>query len=153
MWEELYERYRGELVRYAARLCGSGEEAEDLVQEVFLRALQNVDTVLDLGPNQKRAWLYRALKNLFYDRYRRERLESAYLDSLPEDGAYWDPGLQETENRILLAQLSPEDRMLFHLRYEEGYNASELSEMFHIPKGTIRSRLSRMRGLLKEMLE
>ena len=41
MWEELYERYRGELVRYAARLCGSGEEAEDLVQEVFLRALQN----------------------------------------------------------------------------------------------------------------
>ena len=45
MWEELYERYRGELVRYAARLCGSGEEAEDLVQEVFLRALQNADTV------------------------------------------------------------------------------------------------------------
>ena len=100
MWEELYERYRGELVRYAARLCGSGEEAEDLVQEVFLRALQNADTVLDLGPNQKRAWLYRALKNLFYDRYRRERLESAYLDSLPEDGAYWDPGLQDRKSVV-----------------------------------------------------
>ena len=43
--------------------------------------------------------------------------------------------------------------MLFHLRYEEGYNASELAELFHMPAGTIRARLSRCRNLLKTMLE
>jgi len=43
--------------------------------------------------------------------------------------------------------------MLFHLRYEEGYNATERSQMLGIPKGTIRARLSRMRSLLKTMLE
>lgn len=153
MWEEVYEAHYKELLRYACAACKSETEAEDLTQEVFLKALQNADTFLDLGPSQRRAWLYRSLKNLVCDRYRREQLENAYLDALPEDGYYWEPGIQETENRILLARLNQEDRMLFHLRYEEGYNASELSQMLHIPKGTIRARLSRMRKLLQEMLE
>lgn len=100
-----------------------------------------------------RAWLFRTLKNLMCDRYRRGQLENAYLEARQEQAEYWDPGIQETENRLLLAQLTPEDRTLFHLRYEEGYSASELSEMFHIPAGTIRARLSRMRKLLKNMLE
>jgi RNA polymerase sigma-70 factor (ECF subfamily) len=42
--------------------------------------------------------------------------------------------------------------MLFHLRYEEGYNASELSEMLGLPPGTIRARLSRCRMILKKQL-
>lgn len=153
MWEKLYKAHYQELLRYVYGACKSQAEAEDLVQEVFLKALQKGDSFLDLGPSQRRAWLFRSLKNEMCDRYRRKQLENAYVESLPEDGAYWEPGIQETENRILLSQLSQEDRILFHLRYEEGYNASELSKMFGIPKGTIRARLSRMRKLLKEMLE
>ena len=153
MWEELYEKHYPELLRYAAAACKNLAEAEDAAQEVFLKALQNSDTFADLGPSQKRAWLFRTLKNLMCDRYRRGQLENAYLEARQEQAEYWDPGIQETENRLLLAQLTPEDRTLFHLRYEEGYSASELSEMFHIPAGTIRARLSRMRKLLKNMLE
>lgn len=44
---------------------------------------------------------------------------------------------------MVLALLSGEDRELFRMRYLEGYNASELSEIFHLPPGTIRARLSR----------
>lgn len=153
MWEELYEKHYKELLRYAVAACKNLAEAEDAAQEVFLKALQNPDTFQDLGPSQKRAWLFRTLKNLMCDRYRRGQLENAYLEARQEQAEYWDPGIQETENRLLLAQLTPEDRTLFHLRYEEGYSASELSEMFHIPAGTIRARLSRMRKLLKNMLE
>lgn len=153
MWEELYEKHYKELLRYAVAACKNLAEAEDAAQEVFLKALQNPDTFADLGPSQKRAWLFRTLKNLMCDRYRRGQLENAYLEARQEQAEYWDPGIQETENRLLLAQLTPEDRTLFHLRYEEGYSASELSEMFHIPAGTIRARLSRMRKLLKNMLE
>lgn len=153
MWEELYEKHYPELLRYAAAACKNLAEAEDVAQEVFLKALQNPDTFQDLGTSQKRAWLFRSLKNLMCDRYRRGQLENAYLEARQEQAEYWDPGIQETENRLLLAQLTPEDRTLFHLRYEEGYSASELSEMFHIPAGTIRARLSRMRKLLKNMLE
>ncbi len=140
MWEELYERHYPELRRYAAAACKNEAEAEDVAQEVFLKALQNVDIFEDLSSGQRRAWLFRALKNEMCDRYRRAKLEEAYLQTQKEEG-YLDPGIQRTENRMLLALLSPEDRALFHLRYEEGYNASELAEMFGLPAGTGRARL------------
>lgn len=153
MWEELYERHYSELLRYAVGSCKNQAEAEDFAQEVFVKAMQSADVLEDLNPSQRRAWLFRALKNLMCDRYRRVRLENAYLESRQEDAASLDPGIQEAENQVLLAQLSPEDRALFHLRYEEGYNASELAEMFGVPSGTIRARLSRMRKVLKNMIE
>ncbi|MDO5154107.1 MAG: RNA polymerase sigma factor [Eubacteriales bacterium] len=153
MWEELYEKHYPELLRYAAAACKNRTEAEDVAQEVFLKALQSADVFVDLGPSQKRAWLFRSLKNLMCDRYRRAQLENAYLETREADAAYLEPGIQEVENRLLLAKLTQEDRMLFHLRYEEGYNASELSELLHIPAGTIRARLSRMRTILKNIIE
>lgn len=154
MWEELYEKLYPELKRYACAACHNPSEAEDVAQEVFLKALQTGDAFLDLGPGQRRAWLYRSLKNLLCDRYRRGQLESAYLDVQDLEAAiYTEPGIQEVENRLFLASLSPQDRALFHLRYEEGYTASELADLLDIPAGTIRARLSRMRKLLKMMLE
>lgn len=152
MWEELYETHHKELLRYAARMCGDGELAQDLVQETFVKALQSGDVFEDLGPSQRRAWLYKVMKNLFYDHYRRAQTENACIDSLLTDTAYWEPGIQEAENKLLLALLSQEDRALFHLRYVENYNASELAAMFHVPPGTIRARLSRSRALLKKSL-
>lgn len=153
MWEEVYKHHYPELLRYAAAACKNQTEAEDVAQEVFLKALQNADVFQDLGPSQKRAWLFRSLKNLMCDRYRKAQLETAFLESRAEEDVYWDPGIQETENRLLLARLSQEDRVLFHLRYEEGYNASELADMFHMPPGTVRARLARCRNLLKTMLK
>ena len=153
MWDEIYQKYYPELLRYAAAACKNQTEAEDVAQEVFLKALQNADVFEDLGPSQKRAWLYRALKNLMCDRYRKMQLENAYLEVLEEDAAYFDPGIQQTENELLLSRLSAVDRALFHLRYFEGYNASELAQMFDMPTGTVRARLSRSRKLLKDMLK
>lgn len=152
MWEDIYEQHHKELLRHCTRLCKDGELAQDLVQETFLRALQTGEDFEDLGPSQQRAWLYRTMKNLLYDRYRRAQVESAYIESLQGQMAYWEPGIQEAENQMVLAMLSPEDRMLFHLRFEEGYNATELAEMLHLPPGTIRARLSRARSLLKKKL-
>lgn len=153
MWEELYERYQTELVRYAARICGDGETAQDLVQETFVRALQSGDVFEELGYSQRRAWLYQTMKRLFYDRFRRLQTENAYLEVLQTDGFYWEPGIQETENQLLLALLPSEDRMLFHLRYLEGYTAAELAEMFRMPPGTVRAKLFRCRALLRKQLD
>lgn len=68
MWEDLYESHYQELLRYAGSAYKQEAEAEDLTQEVFLKALQNYDTLADLGPSQRRAWLYRTLKNELCDR-------------------------------------------------------------------------------------
>lgn len=153
MWDELYERHYPELLKYCIKACGDRELAEDLAQDTFLKALQNADIFEDLGSSQRRAWLYRTMKNLLCDRYRRAVLESQYVQTLDEDVVYLEPGIQQAENDMLLLHLSSEDRMLFTLRYMEGYNASEISEMLGLPAGTIRAKLSRCRKLLKNMME
>lgn len=153
MWDEIYQQHYQELLKYCLGACRDRELAEDLVQETFLKTLQSADVFEDLGPSQRRAWLYRTVKNLICDRYRRAVLESQYTQTLDEDAVYFDPGIQQTENDMVLSLLTPEDRMLFTLRYMEGYNASELSEMLGLPTGTIRAKLSRCRKLLKNMME
>lgn len=152
MWEELYKTYYPELLRYASSACQSQAAGEELVQDVFLKALQNFATLEDLSTSQRRAWLYKTLKNAIYDRYRHGQVEERYTNSLSEDPFSLDPGMEQVETDLVLEILTPEDRALFTLRYLEGYTASELSEMFHLPAGTIRSRLSRCRVLLKHNL-
>lgn len=151
MWEELYEDYYKELVAYGARMTGSQELAEDLVQETFVKALMNTEVVADLSTNQRRAWLYRTFKNLFFDRYRRVVLEQEYEQSWQPDYLE-DQGMQEIENAILLQSLTPQDRAIFQLRYFDGYSAEEISQMMDLPPGTIRSKLSRCRKSLQHNL-
>ena len=71
MLEELFCAHRAELTAYCRGLCRSDAAAQDMVQEVFLRAWQNIGTLQDLGPSQRRAWLYRTARNLFVDAMRR----------------------------------------------------------------------------------
>ena len=104
MWEELYEDHYKELVAYGTRMSGSKELAEDLVQETFVKALMNTETVADLSPSKQRAWLFRTFKNLFFDRYRRAVLESEYEQNWQPEYID-DPGMQEIENAMLRAEL------------------------------------------------
>ena len=153
MWEALYEKHHNELARYCYGICHNLEEAQDMAQEAFLRALQSGDSFLDLGPKQQRAWLYHAARNLMVDRFRRSALEERTLPSLREPEDQEEAGYASVEARALLERLSPEDRALFTLRYDEGYTASELAELLGQPPGTIRCRLSRIRGKLQKELE
>ena len=152
MWEELYEDHYKELVAYGTRMSGSKELAEDLVQETFVKALMNTETVADLSPCKQRAWLFRTFKNLFFDRYRRAVLESEYEQNWQPE--YMDDlGMQEIENAMLLQSINPRDRAIFQLRYFDGYSAEEIAQMMNLPPGTIRSKLSRCRKFLKQNLE
>lgn len=153
MWDELYRQHYPELLKYCTASCRDRELAEDLAQETFLKALQNADTFEDLGPSQRRAWLYRTMKNLIIDRYRRALQENLYAQTLEEDTPYIDPGIQQVENEQLLHLLPAEDRAIFVMRHLEGYNASEISEKLGMPPGTVRAKLSRGRKILKAKLE
>ena len=149
MWEELYERHYKELMSFGVRMSGSKELTEDLVQETFVRALMNPETVEDLTPTKRRAWLFRTFKNLFFDRFRRAVLENEYAqDHLPEYAE--DPGMQEVENAMVLQSITPQDRAIFQLRHFDGYTAEEIAQMLDLPPGTVRSRLSRCRKYLKQ---
>ncbi len=151
MIDALYAQYRGELVQWCETMTDDRHSAEDLVQEAFLRALENAALLTVLDEPRRRAWLYRTVKNLFVDRVRHGRFE-ALTDAPPEE-ARESEDYAAIEWRETLDSLEPEEREIFTLRYLGGYNASQLGERFGLPPGTVRARLSRARNRLKTTLE
>ncbi len=156
-----YER----LYALAWRLSGGPGEAEDLFQELMVKALSGMDrlaTVDDPGP-----WLARMLYNLFVDQHRRfarRRLFIVDEGRLNADGLAGFPGDSNPERdsrdrelaRILedaLATLGEEHRIVLLLHDADGYTIKEIQELTGTPSGTIKSRLHRARLRMRETLE
>lgn len=151
MIDELYDSLYRELTGWCAAMTGSRTLAEDLVQEAFLRALINAGLLENLDAGKRRAWMYRTVKNLYIDRKRRESFETM-VEQMPEEGAE-DAEYAQVDDAQLLALLTPEERILFTLRYLEGYTSAELGKIFGLPPGTVRSRLSGARSRLRQLME
>ena len=148
MWETMYEAFWDKLEHFCYKLCRDDARAEDLAQEVFLKALQNRSLIDGFTPGQCRAWLFAAARNLYCDQVRRAVKEEALLEGLlPEsdEDATAEAALGTVDLTDLMAKLDPLDYQLFTLRYAEGYNASELGRMFGLPPGTDRKSVGRER--------
>ncbi len=142
-WEKLVTANENKLYRAALALLGDPQEAEDAVQDAFLRFLEKAPDDLENPP----AWLMRVLINGCKSRLRLKwRLVGPLPDTLPA------PDEGQREELEELWQLSPADRAVIHLFYYEGYSTDEIAGMLHIRPGTVRSRLSRARGRLRELL-
>ena len=152
MWEQLYAIFWDKLEHFCWKLCRDESRAEDLTQEVFLRALQSRALLDTFNEQQCKAWLFAAARNLYCDQIRRAAKEKQLLSALQPPDATAEAALGSVELGTVLAQLPELDRLLFTLRYDEGYNAAELSTLLQLPPGTIRSRLSRIRHQLKTKL-
>lgn len=144
MLESLYRTHRPWLVQWCTAMTGNPASAEDLVQDTFLRALEHLEDLEDLSQEQIRAWLRRTAKNRFIDLVRRAQREPAPdLEVLHQDDHTW-PLVT-----ALCAQLPPEEQALFTLRYFEGYNATELGDLFDLSPSTVRAKLASARRKLK----
>jgi len=152
------------LYRVALHLVKDPADAEDLVQETFVRAIAAHDQ-FGPGTNMK-AWLTRILHNFFFDQYRqKKRWISAEEVAEPESG-YREPGLADNpgpESHALLKELSAQIKVVLNLIPEEfrapivlvdmgDFSYEEAAGILSCPIGTIRSRLSRGRRLLRQHL-
>jgi RNA polymerase sigma-70 factor (ECF subfamily) len=151
MITELYTVYRAELMKYCSMICGNTGDAEDLLQETFMKALSNLDLLEELGEKERRAWLYKVARNLFYDACRRRAVERSYCAQAEEETD--DGGLSESETAMILATLPPDLSQLFIKRYFEGYTSKELAEEYGLSPSGVRAALSRARRILREKLK
>jgi len=143
-----------ELVRLAARITGSVEDGEDVVQEAYVKAYRAlVDGRFD-GRSRVETWLYRIVANAAVDALRSRRKKAKNVDSIPEPG--WD-GAGAAEARVALAELDslldglPDDqRAALVLKAVEGLSSSEIAEIMGTTEGAIEQRLVRARATLKE---
>ncbi|WP_350344785.1 RNA polymerase sigma factor [Proteinivorax tanatarense] len=136
--DTLYLQYSKELRSYAKNLSGVSE-AEDLVQETFIKAMANLDVLKTIPENKKRAWLYQVLKNSFIDRKRKDKsnvsLETCHEPSYEEDI------FSKLEVQQLMSHLSPELQDIVFKKYWMGMTSVEIAKSLSIPPGTVRYRL------------
>lgn len=168
LFEEQAMQYIDKLYAHAMRKTSNRVDANDLVQETYLKAFAAFDQYQQ-GTNLK-AWLHRILENTYINQYRKQQKQPFYapLDDLED----WQLG--DAESRTAMASRSaeaeaidhlpasavkdalhsiPEDfRIAVYLVDVEGYSYQEVAEIMETPTGTVMSRLHRGRRLLREQL-
>ncbi len=150
MITELYTVHRVELLKYCSLMCGNAADAEDLLQETFMKALSNLDLLEELGTKERRAWLYKVARNLFYDLCRRRAVAKNQIIEFTEET---DGGFCEVETAMILSLLPPDLSQLFIKRYFEGYTSRRLAEEYGLSPSGVRAALSRARSILRENLK
>lgn len=137
---QIYVEYQSDLLRYASSLCRHKEDAEDLVQQAFVKALDQYELFEQMHPMQIRGWLLTTIRTTFIDQYRRERRNGVFDETMevPYDANIEDHLI--TSN--LLSQLSDSLRIVVVLKYLEGYSSVEIGERLNLNPSTVRSRLS-----------
>jgi RNA polymerase sigma-70 factor (ECF subfamily) len=164
-WEELVRQHTRQVYGLCYRFTGSGSEAQDLTQEVFLRVFRTLKTFRS-AEGSFGTWLARVARNLLIDHYRRTRQERVtdpieeQLVVLEEKGATAserpDHALAGREaSQILqaaLRKLSPDLREAVILRDLQEMEYREIAEVLGIPEGTVKSRINRGRAELTRLL-
>jgi len=161
-WEQFVRLHTRQVYALCYRFTGSGQQAQDLTQEVFLRVFRTLksfrSTEGSLG-----TWLARLTRNLLIDHYRRSRQERV-TDSIEErlpmmeeaGGAPPDQALAGREaSEVLqraLQKLSPDLREAVILRDLEEMEYREIAQVLEIPEGTVKSRINRGRAELGRLL-
>ena len=147
---DLYQRYSETVYRAALRVTGNPADAEDVLQTVFLRMINNR---VAPDPESPERYLRRAATNASIDLLRRKStLPETELDEGRDYHTGQSTALLKERLRRALAKLPVEDAELFVLCYLEGYSYGELAEQFQAERGTIASRLHRIRAVLQKHL-
>ena len=146
-FEELVDRHEDTLFRAALAILGDVQEAEDAVQDTFLRYLEKRPELRD-GDHEK-AWLLKVAanrcKSILRTRRRRPTVELLDIYPVPEE-----EGSRELMEAILT--LPANQRSAVHLHYYEGYTSEEIGAILGQRPGTVRSHLSRARDALRRYL-
>ena len=151
--EEIIEQIP-RLRRFARYLARDKDHADDLVQETLIRALKALPQ-LDPGGNL-RAWLFTILQNVLRGEWRRRRRSPVrhevnvddVMEPAEKGGQFETATLAELAGAI--RDLPPRFREVLMLCGVEGFDYEEAAAVLGVPVGTIRSRLSRARAMLKE---
>jgi RNA polymerase sigma-70 factor (ECF subfamily) len=143
----------------ARHLCSTTSDAEDIVQETYTRALGGVAR-LTPGANL-RAWLFRILRNCFIDQARRKKIVLEISDdTVGERSAneVWDHAALDQLRYLAAADLEralatlPHEQRLIVLCDAQGFSEAEIADIARCAPGTVKSRLSRARARLREVL-
>jgi RNA polymerase sigma-70 factor (ECF subfamily) len=155
MQQELYQRFASKMYGVCLRYAGSAEEAEDVLQEGFIKVFNKIGSFR--GDGSFEGWIRRIFVNTAIEHYRKK----IYLQPITEyeedtvEGKYLSvlDKLEEKDIIQLVQQLSPGYRTVFNMYVIEGYSHKQIAEALGISEGTSKSQLSRAKQILQDMVK
>lgn len=153
----LHQEHAGPLYAFCVRFTGDSQRAEDMVQEVFLRAWRNLE-VTDLRTRPVRPWLLHVARNLLTDAHRAEQsrpvlvVDDTALQSAQASDEV-DRAVEAWHVASALAHLTPEHREVLVHAHWMGRSVAETAAVLGVPPGTVKSRTYYAVRALKLVLE
>jgi len=155
MQEALYQRYAPKMYGVCLRYAGNAEEAEDILQEGFIKVYNKMSSYR--GDGSFEGWIRRIFVNTAIEHFRKK----IYLQPITEmeensvEGKYLSvlDNLAEKDIIQLVQQLSPGYRTVFNMYVIEGYTHKQIAEAMGISEGTSKSQLSRAKQILQDLVK
>ena len=155
----LYNNYSGALFGVISKIIQSDDDANDLLQDTFLKIWRNIDNY-DPSKGSIFTWMMNIARNLSIDRVRSADFrDSSQNISMEQNIIYQVDSEHQTVMdvdsiglRKVVDNLRPEYRQLIELVYYKGYTQAEVSEEYGIPLGTVKTRIKAAVGSLRTML-
>jgi RNA polymerase sigma-70 factor, ECF subfamily len=171
-WEEIVQRYNRRIYNICYRFAGSGDDAQDLTQEVFIKMFRTLNTY-DVERGAFMTWVTTITRNLLVDHFRKSKQDrvtesldttpSEHEDAMPlsekieDKSPAADLSVQSRETRELvhnaLQKLSPELREAVILRDLQDMDYKDIATVLKVPEGTVKSRINRGRAELARLLQ
>jgi RNA polymerase sigma-70 factor (ECF subfamily) len=154
---DIYDTFSPGIYRYAMRLTGDQDLAEECVAETFSRLLQAFNAMK--GPQDYlQAYLFRIAHNWIVDYYRKKPLEPDLLDEKQADDKLTPEemtglSLQNHRLRIAILTLTPDQQQVIALKYLQGLENMEIARILKKPVGAVKSLQHRALGNLKKLLD
>jgi RNA polymerase sigma-70 factor, ECF subfamily len=171
-WEEIVQRYHRRIYNICYRFAGSGDDAQDLTQEVFIKMYRTLQSY-DVERGAFMTWVTTITRNLLVDHFRKSKQDrmtdsldsppSEHEDAMPLSEQIHDNSLtpdakaqsrevKETVHKAL-QKLSPDLREAVILRDLQDMDYKEIATVLKVPEGTVKSRINRGRAELARLLQ
>jgi len=171
-WEEIVQRYHRRIYNICYRFAGSGDDAQDLTQEVFIKMYRTLQSY-DVERGAFMTWVATITRNLLVDHFRKSKQDrmtdsldtppSEHEDAMPLSEQIHDNALtpdaraQSLEVKVTvhkaLQKLSPDLREAVILRDLQDMDYKEIATVLKVPEGTVKSRINRGRAELARLLQ
>lgn len=152
---ELYKRFAGKMYAVCVRYSKDSTEAEDVLQDGFVKVFQNIQHFKSEGSFE--GWVRRIMVNTALEKFRKKNhlYPVGEIFEVAKDLKHEDVenNLHAEELMKIIQKLSPGYRMVFNLYAIEGYSHKEIGEQLGISEGTSKSQLARARAVLQDEVE
>ncbi len=150
---EYVKRFHDDVYRFAYRLTGDGDWSEDIVQATFLKAFERLGQLKD--SNKAKSWLLAIARTTFLGDLRKRRawvFTDAELDGTQLPNPDLDSSIDSARLQNALLEMPEQFRIVVVMHYLQQESYREIAEQLEIPMGTVMSRLSRAKKMLKNKL-